>query len=81
MIRLALLHLTLTSSSSSNRSGLCSTGLALARVLDIVPRDVQKQRLDGEGLEARRVGDDVGEVDAAGGIIGQAGRERGLRRR
>lgn len=69
---LGRLLLLLASSLLHGRGSL----LALVGVLDVVPGDVEEQWLDGEGLEARGVGDDVFEVDAAGGVVGELGGER-----
>ena len=75
LCRLFLGRLLLLPASSSLLHGWGSL-LPLVGILDVVPGDVEEQRLDGEGLEARGVGDDVFEVDAAGGVVGELGGER-----
>lgn len=57
--------------------GSGSTGSA-AGILDVVPGDVEEDGLRGDQGQLGRVGDDVGEVDAVGGVLVEALDEGGL---
>lgn len=43
----------------------------LLGVLDVVPRDVQEQRLDGDRLHLGRISDNILEVDSFGGVLAE----------
>lgn len=44
--------------------------MTTTRIIDVIPGDVQEDRLDRDRFEGRWVGDEIGEVDGgAGGVV------------
>jgi hypothetical protein len=52
--------------------------LALTRVINVVPRDVQEERLHGDWLDLWGVGNEVVEVKGVAGVFVEAFHERPL---